>query len=325
MLYFIRGEKGMEWISKMNEAIGYIEAHIKEKPDYEAAAKIANCSLSRFQSMFTFVTDITLSEYVRNRRMALAARRLLDGGIKIIDLSAEYGYESPEAFTRAFQAFHGVPPTSVRKLGIFTDYPPFSFRLQINGGNFNMGTKPIVRIEDHSNERVVAFAANCKAPETVAGNMLREWARENLSDYAARRSFGCAPKGHHPEGGEHHPDEEEGEHEYVIYMFLYGDEGKEDTYLGANVCDAPKGLFLVSDVALNEHNSDGSVDIGSSMQSAGGVMMESLKEMGGYEFALDERLHMEEQVFSKEWWENPDITDAGLIGFKMWLPIKKTA
>lgn len=313
----------MEWLKKMNDAINYIEEHIEEKINYLTVAEIACCSLSRFQRMFSFATDITVAEYVRCRRMSLAANDLLNSDMKIIELAQKYNYESPEAFTRAYQVFHGVPPTSTRKLGIYSDYPRISFQIKINGGNFNMGINPLFRIEEHSNERVVSFFVNCKGPEAVAGDLLREWAVNNLSDYSARRCVGYAPKGHHQEGEEHQPNEKAGSHEYVMQMFLFKDEGNSDIFLGADVCDAPKGLFLVGDVALNEFHDDGNIDIGSSMQTAFGVMSECLRDMGGYEFDLQDRRHREEQIFSNEWWKNPNIGDAGLVGFKLWLPIKK--
>lgn len=63
----------MEWIDNLNRAIGYIELHLKEKLDYEEAAKICCCSLSKFQQIFLLSTGVTLSEYVRYRRMTIAA------------------------------------------------------------------------------------------------------------------------------------------------------------------------------------------------------------------------------------------------------------
>lgn len=204
----------MEWLDKMNEALGYIEAHIENKIDFTEVAHIACCSLSRFQRMFTFVTDITVGEYVRRRRMSLSACELLSSDIKIIELASKYGYESPEAFTRAFQSFHGVSPTSVRKYGIYNNFPSISFKITINGGNFNMGTKPLVRIEEHSMERVVSFYVDCRAPEEAAWNQLRDWITKKRNDYKARRYIGCAPKGHHPNGDGHHPNEDIGSHEY---------------------------------------------------------------------------------------------------------------
>lgn len=309
----------MEWLKKMNDAINYIETHITEEIDFMEVSRIACSSLSRLQRMFTFVTDITITEYIRYRRMSLSACELLRSDIKIIDLAMKYCYESPEAFTRAFQAFHGFPPSSVRKLGIYTSYPRLSFQITINGGNFNMGKKPLIRIEEHSKERVVSFFVNCCGPEEVAWNLLRDWAVTNLKDYSARRYIGCAPKGHHPKGEGHHQNEEIGYHEYMAQMILFQDEGKSDNFLGADVSDAPKGLFLVGDVVLNEYNDDGTIDIGSSMQKSYGVMAECLKDMGGYEFELNERPYYEEHIFTNEWFGG----NGELAGFKLWLPIKK--
>lgn len=318
MLHFYGGEI-LEWLDKMNDAINYIEAHMEDTIDIKEAARISCSSLSRFQRMFTFVTDIPVTEYIRCRRMSLSAEELLHSDIRIIDLSMKYGYESPAAFTRAFQSFHGTPPTSVRKLGIYTKYPRISFQLTINGGNFNMGTKPLVRIEEHSRERVVSFFVNCRGPEEAAWNMLREWVVANLKDFPARRYIGCAPKGHHPNGELHEANEEIGFHEYVAQMLLFEEEGTKNTFLGADVYDAPAGLFLVGDVVLNEFNEDGTIDIGTSMQKSYGVMAECLKNMGGYEFQLNERPYFEEHIFTNEWFAGK----GDLAGFKLWLPIKK--
>jgi AraC family transcriptional regulator len=309
----------MEWLDAMNAALAYIEAHIAEKIDYTRAAQIACCSLSRFQRLFAFVTDTTPAEYVRCRKMALAAEELLKSEIKVIDLALKYGYESPEAFTRAFQAFHGVPPSSARRLGIHSSYPRISFQISINGGNFNMGTQPLVRIEEHSLERVVSFEVHCSGPEAAAWDLLRAWATQHTGDYTARRYIGCAPKGHHPTGEAHQADEETGYHEYLAQMFLFEEEGKGETFRGAQVCPAPQGLFLVGDVALNEFNEDGTLDIGSSMQKSYGVMAECLKELGDYEFELSARPYFEEHLFTREWF----IGAGDLAGFKLWLPIRK--
>ncbi|MFD1175768.1 hypothetical protein ACFQ3W_05540 [Paenibacillus puldeungensis] len=184
-----------------------------------------------------------------------------------------------------------------------------------------MRKKPLVCIEEHSKGRVVSFFVNCRGPERAAWDLLREWAVTNLSDHTARRYIGCAPKGHHPKGEGHQSNEDIGSHEYLAQMFLFDDEGKNDTFLGADVCDAPKGLFLVGDVVMNEFNDDGSIDIGASMQRSYGVMSECLKDMDGYEFELKERPYFEEHIFTNEWFSGTDE----LAGFKLWLPIKKVS
>jgi AraC family transcriptional regulator len=182
-----------------------------------------------------------------------------------------------------------------------------------------MGTQPMVRIEEHSLERVVSFYVNCRGPEESAWNLLRNWVSKNVADYQSRRYIGCAPQGHHPKGEAHQPDEGIGFHEYVAQMILFADEGNNDTFKGAAVQDAPKGTFLVGDVILNEFAHDGSVDIGASMEKSFGAMSEWLKDRGGYDFDFSERSYFEEHIFSNEWFNG----SGELAGFKLWLPIKK--
>jgi len=136
----------MEWTDNLNKAVQYIEEHIKEEIDYEIVASIACCSLSKFQRLFTFMADTPVSDYVRYRKMTLAAKELMIGESKIIDLALDFGYESPEAFTRAYQNFHGVPPSVSRKLGIYNKYDRVTFQINIQGGHVRMGTKPNITV-----------------------------------------------------------------------------------------------------------------------------------------------------------------------------------
>jgi AraC-like DNA-binding protein len=137
----------LEWIDQLNRAIGYIELHLKEKLDYEEAAKICCCSLSKFQQIFLLSTGVTLSEYVRYRRMTVAAHELINTNIKVLDLALLLDYDSSEAFTRAYQSFHGVPPSITRKTGMFDEYDRIVFQIQIYGGRATMGANKILRIE----------------------------------------------------------------------------------------------------------------------------------------------------------------------------------
>jgi AraC family transcriptional regulator len=188
----------MEWLNKMNDAMRYIELNLTEKINYTEVARISCCSLTRFQRMFSFMTDITIGDYVRCRKMALAAEELKNSDIKIINIAHKYGYESPEAFTRAFQAFHKVPPTTARKLGISVDYQPISFQINITGGSITMGKNTLIRIEELKNIKVVSFSVNCDGPEAQAWYQVREWAVKHLHDFRVRRYIGFAPLGHHP-------------------------------------------------------------------------------------------------------------------------------
>ncbi|MBH1942593.1 AraC family transcriptional regulator [Mobilitalea sibirica] len=124
----------MEWLDHMNNAISYIEDHLDEKIDYTKVAQAACCSVYHFQRMFSYMASIPLSEYVRRRRMTLAAFELQNSEIKVIDLALKFGYDSPEAFTRAFQILHGVSPSTARKRGIcIKAYPRISFQITIKG------------------------------------------------------------------------------------------------------------------------------------------------------------------------------------------------
>ncbi|WP_127529906.1 AraC family transcriptional regulator [Paenibacillus kobensis] len=124
----------MDWLARMNNAMEYIETHLTEEMDYDQLARIACCSTYHFHRMFPFITNVPLSEYIRRRRLTLAAFDLQLGGAKVIDVALKYGYESPEAFSRAFKKMHGVMPTSARDKGVsLKAYPRLSFHISIRG------------------------------------------------------------------------------------------------------------------------------------------------------------------------------------------------
>ncbi len=118
----------MEWIDRFNQAIDYIEEHLITEINYEELAKITNCSRYHFQKIFLYMTSISLNEYIRKRRMSLAAVDLQDLKMRIVDIAFKYGYESPTAFNRAFQSIHGIAPSTLRKEGIeLVAFPPLHF------------------------------------------------------------------------------------------------------------------------------------------------------------------------------------------------------
>ena len=140
----------MEWIYCLNRAMNYIEEHLQDEIKYEEVAQLACCSTYHFQRMFAYMANIPLSEYIRRRRMTMAAVQLQSTDIKIVNLALSYGYESPTAFNRAFQSIHGVTPSKARQEGIgLKAYPPISFNLSIKGDvemNYRIETKEAFRI-----------------------------------------------------------------------------------------------------------------------------------------------------------------------------------
>lgn len=124
----------MEWIDRMNNAVDYIELNLTDEISYEKLAQIACCSTYHFQRMFSFITGVPLSEYIRRRRLTLAAFELQTSNIKVIDVAVKYGYESPEAFSRAFKNLHGVMPISARDIGVsLKAFPKMTFSISIKG------------------------------------------------------------------------------------------------------------------------------------------------------------------------------------------------
>ncbi|MBY0116778.1 AraC family transcriptional regulator [Paenibacillus xylanexedens] len=124
----------MDWLVRMNSAMEYIETNLADTISYDEIAQRACCSTYHFQRMFPFITGVTLSEYIRRRRLTLAAFELQTTGSKVIDVAMKYGYDSPEAFARAFKNLHGIMPISARDTGVsLKAYPRMSFHISIKG------------------------------------------------------------------------------------------------------------------------------------------------------------------------------------------------
>ncbi|MGZ0049873.1 AraC family transcriptional regulator [Brevibacillus gelatini] len=140
----------MDLLEKLNEALDYIEEHLAGEIDFKEVARIACCSEYHFKRMFSSLAGIPLSEYIRRRRITLAAFDLRDSGMKVIDIAVKYGYSSPDSFARAFFQMHGVTPSEARASGqSLKAYPRMTFHLSIKGGsamNYRMVEKEAFRI-----------------------------------------------------------------------------------------------------------------------------------------------------------------------------------
>lgn len=124
----------MKWYERMNSAIDYIETNICNSVDFTEISKIMCQSAVSFQRTFSIVTDVSINEYIRRRRLTLAAFELQNSKEKVIDIAMKFGYESPEAFTRAFKEIHGVSPTAARQKGVhLKSFPRLTFLLTVKG------------------------------------------------------------------------------------------------------------------------------------------------------------------------------------------------
>lgn len=140
----------MEWIERLNQAIDYIEEHLTDEIDTAKLGQIACCSSYHFQRMFSYMAGVPLSEYIRRRKMSLAAVDLQGNDRKIIEVAEKYGYQSPTAFNRAFQSVHGIAPSAVKNEGVSVkSFPRIRFKITVKGVeemNYRIETKEAFRI-----------------------------------------------------------------------------------------------------------------------------------------------------------------------------------
>ena len=126
----------MDWITGIQNAINYIEEHLTEEIDFDKAAAEAACSSFYFQRIFGILCDISLSEYIRNRRLSLAGNELNASDAKVVDIALKYGYESPESFSRAFTKFHGITPSKAKENGSkLKSFSRLSVKITLSGGS----------------------------------------------------------------------------------------------------------------------------------------------------------------------------------------------
>ena len=124
----------MNMLKQLNSAIEYIEANLCAEFDLDTAAGIACVTADSFIRFFSYMTGMTLTEYIRRRRLTLAAQDLQHSKTPIIDIAIKYGYDSAAAFSRAFAKQHGITPSVYRKDGgSLKVYSPASFHIMIKG------------------------------------------------------------------------------------------------------------------------------------------------------------------------------------------------
>lgn len=147
----------MDWITGIQRALDYTEAHLTEEINYEAVAKQALSSVFHFQRMFGMLCGFSLGDYIRMRRLTLAAEDLMRTTCRVIDAALKYGYDTPESFSRAFLRFHGVSPTQARRGGTVKSFSRLSVKLILSGGS----------TMDYRIEKKDAFQIICKKKQVT--------------------------------------------------------------------------------------------------------------------------------------------------------------
>lgn len=123
------------WIEGFQESIDFIEQNLTEELDIEAIAGKAVLSPFYYQRIFGALCGMTVGEYIRARRMTLAAQELNRKDVKVIDIAVKYGYDSPDSFAKAFQKFHGITPSQAKEPGApLRSFAPLHIKITMEGG-----------------------------------------------------------------------------------------------------------------------------------------------------------------------------------------------
>ncbi|MFF7335289.1 effector binding domain-containing protein [Streptomyces sp. NPDC008150] len=121
-------------LDRLNQAVEHIEERLEQPLDARELARIAGTSEYHLRRMFSALAGMPLSEYVRRRRLTVAAAEVLAGRESLLDVAVRYGYGSGEGFARAFRAVHGVGPGEARRTGAaLVSQPRLTFRLTVEG------------------------------------------------------------------------------------------------------------------------------------------------------------------------------------------------
>ena len=126
----------MYWTDGISNALKYIEEHLKEDIKIVDVANEAYVSSFYFQKAFRILCGFSVAEYIRYRRLSLAGSEVITTNKKIIEIALEYGYDSPDSFTKAFTRFHGVTPTVARKEQLMIkSFAPLKIQFTLKGGS----------------------------------------------------------------------------------------------------------------------------------------------------------------------------------------------
>jgi AraC family transcriptional regulator len=186
----------MEWFERMTNALDFMETHLETGFDVAEAARLANSSSFHFQRMFTMIMGVTVADYVRRRRLTLAAEELALTHGKVIDIALKYGYETPEAFSKAFRKVHGIAPSSARTPGVVLKaYPRLSFHISLRGGKdmeYKIIEKPVFKVFGKSIRVSTKDGANFKIVPKFWDEADKEGLTEKLCSRApdAQECFG---------------------------------------------------------------------------------------------------------------------------------------
>ena len=289
----------MDILTQLNCAMAYIESHIDDDMALADVSSVTAYSPYHFGRLFYYIADMPLSEYIRKRKLSLAAMKLQNGRDKVIDLAVMYGYDSADSFTRAFVKQHGATPTAARKPGVnLIIFPPLTFQIKIEGVQAMN-----VRIEQKEAFEAVGVDRRFKNDETdkIPGfwdEKLKDSSLERLKKQMNRNDLigVCG-----------HIDEQKGDFLYMIALFA--EEGADTD--GFSLIKAPAAtwaIFRSEELDQNPHGTE----IGKLFQSAYKKWLPS----SGY----DKVEGCDGEIYDMEIY---GVTEQGKFFEEVWLSVQK--
>lgn len=284
----------MEWNERLQEIVDYVECHLQQKEEpvnAEEIARMAGCSFSFFQKVFSYMNGISFSEYIRCRKLTLAGYDLKSTRMRVVDVSYRYGYDSPTSFTKAFLAFHGITPKEARAdLAVLKICPKmqiasknsFSWRLEQKKSLRLLGIRTRVEAsDDKAKSEIPKFWSECQKNGAFAKLV-------SLDNGEPKGMFGIFGK----------TDEHIGQMEYAI-MVVSGQEVPQ----GMEECILPEATWAIFDCR--------------------GAMPRGIQE--GWKFLTEEWLikypFLHADCPELEWYSDGNPYDADYLS-QIWIPIR---
>ncbi|MCL2565310.1 MAG: AraC family transcriptional regulator [Defluviitaleaceae bacterium] len=172
----------MNWVEILNNAIEYIENNLLDNIALSQIAEHVHISSAHLQRGFSALADLTVGEYIRNRRLSLAGLELTHKNLKIVDIAIKYGYETPESFSKAFSRFHGIAPSAARKNSTaLKSYSRLTIKIIMEGGSVMD-----YRIEERESFDVVVKVRKIEAEEGDSRKIPAFWEEYFAEGFSAK-------------------------------------------------------------------------------------------------------------------------------------------
>ena len=178
----------MNIIKLFNDTVNYIETVLDGEIDEKKISSLSGYSYPMFSRLFSMLTETTLSEYIRSRRLTEAAIDLRDTDEKVIDIAMKYGYESPDAFGAAFKKFHGFTPSEVKEGKPFKLVSIIRLALSVQGGrsmDIKIEKKQAFKVAGYNEQDI-----NSSLCPNVWNKLYEKYSHEELAELGKGESVG---------------------------------------------------------------------------------------------------------------------------------------